>query len=761
MIQKIKSPKYFLSAALFLSGILVMVGSLENVWPVPAVAASDPGQSSISREINYERRCEDFFGPADEECAERSGFYYARPHITIRYTGRVLDNYGNLIQSATKLKTGDVISFSVVELADFNFLGYSFDSPPAFWVNRAGDSFISLQPDIYKTPTSKPWETSGIDYYLYYFASVSKPEEELITGGLNCERLREIQSGPGMRTIAATCTVTGEIKPYLYISFGLVNVADNEVKKTSALSFGSVVKQLDAKQIIPGASLSWSFDYEPPAPVPPPPRPTLILTAAPTTINPGESAAISWEATNATSCTKGGNWQGSAEISCPGGTCSEKISPAFDSSYSLTCAGPGGQIGPKEVSIKVNQPERPLIKAPLQSPKEPPPLPPPLSASCQANNTSEDITIRAGDTVTWTAYAGGGTAPYGFEFIGSDFFNSAGSGNSQYSAQHKYAKPGLNVNSVIVTDSNDEVIVADCDNEVTVKGPAEPVSSPPPLIVPEPTAVIKGNNQPGPLTVKDGDRIKISWNSTHTENCWIFLDRNTKWTGTSNPGADSEPLSYLRAQPYTYILNCSGLNGSLAMDTLPVYVSSPPPPSPPVERPVDLCPNLPGVQSSVPQGTYLDPSGNCVNLPQKQPEDQLSPPAGGSDGQGKDVCPNIPGNQSFVPPDLVIDGSGNCVTPPAENPPAEENPPAPEKKIKEFKATPSSINPAESSLLSWSTIGHSSCSLDHGLGSQPTFGNRRVYPLITTTYTLNCEGGMAQTTVTVSKVPILQEILPK
>jgi hypothetical protein len=81
--------------------------------------------------------------------------------------------------------------------------------------------------------------------------------------------------------------------------------------------------------------------------------------------------------------------------------------------------------------------------------------------------------------------------------------------------------------------------------------------------------------------------------------------------------------------------------------------------------PTDECPNVEGVQSSVPAGMVKDASGNCVQ-PQQQPTD---------------VCPNVEGVQSSVPAGMVKDASGNCaatpvtitvtVTPePAQQPPA-------------------------------------------------------------------------------------------
>lgn len=56
----------------------------------------------------------------------------------------------------------------------------------------------------------------------------------------------------------------------------------------------------------------------------------------------------------------------------------------------------------------------------------------------------------------------------------------------------------------------------------------------------------------------------------------------------------------------------------------------------------DVCPNIAGIQTSIPNNMVKDDDGNCVS----------------------DVCPNIPGIQATVPVGMVKDSNGNCVTPP-------------------------------------------------------------------------------------------------
>jgi hypothetical protein len=62
--------------------------------------------------------------------------------------------------------------------------------------------------------------------------------------------------------------------------------------------------------------------------------------------------------------------------------------------------------------------------------------------------------------------------------------------------------------------------------------------------------------------------------------------------------------------------------------------------------PPDVCPNITGIQTSVPAGMVKDAQGNC------------SPPP------PTDVCPNIEGVQTSVPAGMVKDALGACSPPP-------------------------------------------------------------------------------------------------
>lgn len=99
--------------------------------------------------------------------------------------------------------------------------------------------------------------------------------------------------------------------------------------------------------------------------------------------------------------------------------------------------------------------------------------------------------------------------------------------------------------------------------------------------------------------------------------------------------------------------------------------------------PPDSCPNIPGYQTSVPNGMLVDANGDCYTPPPPPPDmcnnmsgTQETVPAGYyQDANGdcqpqptppKDVCPNLTGTQEVVPDGYINDDEGNCILPPAD-----------------------------------------------------------------------------------------------
>ena len=150
--------------------------------------------------------------------------------------------------------------------------------------------------------------------------------------------------------------------------------------------------------------------------------------------------------------------------------------------------------------------------------------------------------------------------------------------------------------------------------------------------------------------------------------------------------------------------------------------------------PVDVCPNIPGNQATIPSGMIKDANGNCVTPP---------PPV--------DVCPNIPGNQTSVPPGMIKDANGNCITPQPETP----------QPVCTLSISPTSINRGETAVLRWTTQNATSVSLNHGLGAYPGTGETVVQPTENTTYILTATGHGKTVTCTASIVVTSQPPQPE
>jgi len=65
--------------------------------------------------------------------------------------------------------------------------------------------------------------------------------------------------------------------------------------------------------------------------------------------------------------------------------------------------------------------------------------------------------------------------------------------------------------------------------------------------------------------------------------------------------------------------------------------------------------------------------------------------------------------------------------------------------VNAFTATPSTIDPGASSILSWTTTNATLVSIDNGVGNKPTSGSVSVTPAATTTYTLTATGAGSAT----------------
>lgn len=84
---------------------------------------------------------------------------------------------------------------------------------------------------------------------------------------------------------------------------------------------------------------SGSSPTPPPAPPPTPPAATLTISVNPTAVEPGQSATLSWNAANATSCLASGDWTGTQPLI---GSQNIVLSGAQSLTFNLSCKGANG-----------------------------------------------------------------------------------------------------------------------------------------------------------------------------------------------------------------------------------------------------------------------------------------------------------------------------------------------------------------------------------------------------------------------------------
>lgn len=106
-------------------------------------------------------------------------------------------------------------------------------------------------------------------------------------------------------------------------------------------------------------ALTAGCHHKPPPPTPPPPvqapapaRPTVTLQASPSSINKGESAALSWNSTDATELSI------APEVGAVTAQGSTKVTPSDSTTYTITASGPGGSTS-ATATVTVNAPPPP------------------------------------------------------------------------------------------------------------------------------------------------------------------------------------------------------------------------------------------------------------------------------------------------------------------------------------------------------------------------------------------------------------------
>jgi hypothetical protein len=263
-----------------------------------------------------------------------------------------------------------------------------------------------------------------------------------------------------------------------------------------------------------------------------PPVPTVAISVAPTTIDLGQSATVTWSSTNSTTCTATGGWNG-VQL----GSGSVKVTPtaagSFD--YTLLCMDTSTVTGTstsatKTATLIVITPPAPTVTVTV---------------------TPSTITLGKSATLTWSS-----------TFATSCTADSAWSGAQATSGSL----------AVTPTTAGGFAYSLTCTGfggagngaAALVVSPAQP----PPANAPTVTVTIA----PGTITV--GQSATLTWSSTNATSCTA----DSAWTG-AQATSGTLSVSPSSAGGYAYSLTCTGTggtgNGAVGLSVTP----APPPQS--------------------------------------------------------------------------------------------------------------------------------------------------------------------------------------
>jgi peptidoglycan-associated lipoprotein len=127
---------------------------------------------------------------------------------------------------------------------------------------------------------------------------------------------------------------------------------------SSSLYRGAILSAVLAVAFAAGCAKKPAAAPPPPAPPPPPAaRPTVSIQANPTSINKGDSTALSWTSTDATQLTI------SPDVGAVNAQGSTKVTPSDSTTYTITASGPGGSAD-SSVRVTVAAPPPPPQQQP-------------------------------------------------------------------------------------------------------------------------------------------------------------------------------------------------------------------------------------------------------------------------------------------------------------------------------------------------------------------------------------------------------------
>ena len=238
--------------------------------------------------------------------------------------------------------------------------------------------------------------------------------------------------------------------------------------------------------------------------------PTAALSANPTTVTAGGASVLTWSSTHATACLAAGNWSGT--LAANGSQSTGALTA--NSTFSLTCSGPGGTSPAAAASVTVN------------------PLPAAPTASVSASPSS--VATGGSSTLTWSS-------------TNATSCTASGGWSGSLAASGSRSTGPLTAATVY------SLVCAGAGGTST---PASATVT----ILPIPTATLSA----APTAVSAGGTSTLTWSSTNATSCAA----SGGWTGSLAASGTQSTGAVNAATMYSLI--CTGAGGTSAPATATV-----------------------------------------------------------------------------------------------------------------------------------------------------------------------------------------------
>jgi len=403
------------------------------------------------------------------------------------------------------------------------------------------------------------------------------------------------------------------------------------------------------------------------------PAPVIRFQLTPSAIKPGNSATVTWSTTNATSCTGLGGtgsdgWAAGHPVADESGYTTGPVASAGEYPYDLSCIGPGGSAEASRIlTVSASAPAAPPTVSFVAQPS----FIQPGQSTTLSWSTSNAISCAA----------------------------SGGSGSDGWSGSQPTASQGLRVGPLNAAGNFSYTL--------TCQGSGGSASDSVAVLVSTssvPPAVSAGISV-APQQIVAGDAAALTWSTSNAQSCAA----SGSWSGTQAlMGTAVSTGTLMTPGVYSYTLSCVGVGqgaGATATATLTVN------PAPASISSFSATPTAIQTGQSVVLTWISSGATSCT-----------ASGGSGSDGwsgnvpvasSGTSVGPV--GTAGIYTYSLTCTGPGGAGAPQSVNVTATS--PSTAASVLSFRAAPSTVQTGQSTLLSWSTSGATSCTATGGTGS--------------------------------------------